>query len=244
MRLRRSLLTLVAVAALGLGGGVIVSCAHLSGQTKYVDPSTLVLERVLPPPPADGSPMERAELDEMLRIQSARTPAQAERAKEDAQISVFRLGDALGSPADFNSTRLPRVAALFDKLRMAEAAVMGAAKNSFHRKRPYDVDAQVKPVISHLDSLSYPSGHATWAFASGYVLADMVPEKRAEILARAAEYARNRTVAGVHYPSDVDAGRISGSVLAAFLFASPEFRAEEQQAAAELRSALKLPTLQ
>ena len=76
-----------------------------------------------------------------------------------------------------------------------------------------------------------------------FVLADMVPEKRAEIVARAGEFADNRVVAGVHYPSDVDAGRISGSVLAAFLFASPEFRAEEQVATAELRSALKLPAL-
>jgi acid phosphatase (class A) len=237
------LLTLFAVAAIGLGGGAIVSCAHLTGQTKYVDPSMLVLERVLPPPPSDGSPAERAELDEMLRIQGARTPAQAERAKEDATISVFRLGDALGSPAEFNKTRLPHVAALFDKVREAEWAVIGPAKKSFDRKRPYVMEPQLKPVISRLDSQAYPSGHATWAFAVGFVLADMVPEKRAEILTRAAEFAHNRTVAGVHYPSDVDAGRICGSVLAAFLFASPEFRGEEQQAAAELRSALKLPTL-
>ena len=37
----------------------------------------------------------------MLKIQAERTPAQAERAKEDADISVFRLADALGSPAVF-----------------------------------------------------------------------------------------------------------------------------------------------
>jgi acid phosphatase (class A) len=236
-------LSLLAVAALGAGGGAIVSCAHFAGQTRYVDPSALVLERVLLPPPPDGSAAERAELDEMLRIQGTRTPAQAERAKQDAKISVFRLGDALGSPAEFNESRLPHVAALFDRVRRAEAAVIGPAKASFDRKRPYVIEPQLKPVIGQLDSRAYPSGHATWAYATGFVLADMVPEKRAEILARAAEFADNRVVAGVHYPSDVDAGRVSGSVLAAFLFASPEFRAEEQVAAAELRSALKLPAL-
>jgi hypothetical protein len=37
----------------------------------------------------------------------------------------------------------------------------------------------------------------------------MVPEKASAIFDRAALYANNRAVAGVHYPTDVEAGRIS-----------------------------------
>ncbi len=209
----------------------------------YVDPASVVLERVLPPPSPPGSAAERAELDAMLEIQAERSSVQADRAKEDAKLSIFRLADALGSPPEFNEKRLPCVAGLFRKIKGAERSVVRPAKKSFDRKRPASVEPKLHPLFGARRSRAYPSGHATWAFAAGLVLADMIPEKRAEILARAAEYSDNRVVAGVHYPSDVDAGRVSGSVVAAFLFASPEFRSDEKAAAAELRTALKLPPL-
>jgi len=61
------------------------------------------------------------------------------------------------------------------------------------------------------------------------------------ILARAEEYAHNRNVGGVHYPSDVQAGQVAGTVIAAMLFACPAFQSEERAAGRELRAALGLP---
>lgn len=238
---RRRILGFLAAAALGFGGIVSISCAD--GGSRYVDPARVVLERVIPQPPAAGSAGERAELDVMLKIQAARTPAQADRAKHDAKISVFTFADAVESPADFTAEKLPKVAEFFEQVGDAERVVVRPAKEKFDRPRPYVVEPRLKPVIEHLDSKAYPSGHATWSYAVGFVLADMLPERRAQILSRAAEFADNRVVAGVHYPSDVDAGRVSGSVLAAFLFASPVFREDEKVATAELRSTLKLPPL-
>lgn len=239
MSIKRSYVALVTTLLVGLAGVVSISCAD--GGRNFIDPAVVVVERVIPPPPPAGSAAERAELDEMLRIQVQRTPAQAERAKADADTSIFRFADAIGSPPVFNESGLPKITALFKKIRDAETAVIGPAKDHYARPRPSVTEPKLDPVISVPGSMAYPSGHSAWAFAAGLVLADMLPEKRAEILARAAEFAHNRVVAGVHYPSDVDAGRISGSVLAAFLFASPEFRAEEKLATAELRAALKLP---
>lgn len=240
---RRSFLSSARVALATLLGVVSFSCAGGTGPAGYVDPAVLVLERLLPPPPAPGSTAERVELDELLKIQAERTAAEADRARDDATISIFRFGDALGSPVEFNAARLPRVAAFFEKIGEAETAVVRPAKKHFGRKRPYDVEPRLRPVIGPPGSLAYPGGHATWAFATALVLADILPERRTEVLDRAEEYARNRMVAGVHYRSDTDAGRISGSVLAAFLFASPKFRADEKLAAVELRAALKLPPL-
>jgi acid phosphatase (class A) len=206
-----------------------------------VDASTLELRRLLPPPPAAGSAEQRGELDSMLRIQSDRTPAEVEKARADAEVSVFRFADALANPPHFDARSLPLTAALFREVENEESTVMEPAKAVFARPRPFTAEPRLAPVLERPRSGSYPSGHATWAHVSGLVLADMVPERRAEILQRASEYAHNRVVAGVHYPSDVRAGELAGTALAAMLFACPRFRSEESAATAELRRALQLP---
>ena len=72
----------------------------------------------------------------------------------------------------------------------------------------------------------------------GIILGDMVPEKRTEIMARAWEYGNNRVVAGIHYPSDVEMGRISGSVIAATIMGHDDFKTEYDAAKAELRTGM------
>jgi acid phosphatase (class A) len=214
---------------------------HVPADTAHcVDPSTLDIARILPPPPAAGSRQERAELDELLRIQAHRSTAQAERAREDAEVSVFRFADALGNPDGFMPDKLPLTVKLFQAIDRDEAHVLGAAKREFARPRPFTVEPRLNPVIARPLSSSYPSGHSTWAYMTGLVLADMVPERRAQILERAAEFAHNRTVAGVHYPSDVVAGRLAGTALATLLFDCPPFERDEAAARTELRKALGL----
>lgn len=206
-----------------------------------VDSHSLDLRRILPPPPAAGSPRARAELDELLRIQAQRTPGEAGLARRDAMRNIFRFADALGDAPGFQAPRLPRTLALFRHLRIDEAAVLGPAKREFARPRPFALEPRLAPIVARPTSGSYPSGHSTWAYTTALVLADMVPERRAPLLARADQYARNRTVAGVHYPSDVEAGRLAGTALAALLFTCPAFEREEAGARMELRAALRLP---
>jgi acid phosphatase (class A) len=74
----------------------------------------------------------------------------------------------------------------------------------------------------------------------GIELANMLPEKRAQIMARAWEFGHNRVVGGIHYPSDIEMGRISGMVIAQTISTHPDFKAEFEAAKAELRAALGL----
>jgi acid phosphatase (class A) len=215
------------------------SAARSAGEC--VDPQTLSLQRLLPPPPAADSAQQKAELAEMLRIQRTRTSAEVEQARRDVETSVFRFADALGDPPAFVPGKLPRTEALFRDVGRNETAILNAAKDAFARPRPFQVDREIDPVVTRPPSWSYPSGHATWAATVAVVLADMVPERRAAILERARGYGHNRVVGGVHYPSDVQEGFVSGTVLAAMLFDCPAFAAEEAAAKAELRRALALP---
>ncbi|RVA39694.1 phosphatase PAP2 family protein, partial [Mesorhizobium sp. M7A.F.Ca.CA.004.10.1.1] len=111
-------------------------------------------------------------------------------------------------------------------------------KDIWKRPRPHQLSDLVKPAVKLSSSGSWPSGHATVGTMMGIILSDMVPEKRAEIMARASEYAHNRVVGGIHFASDVEMGRISGSVIAAVLLNRDDFKAEYEVARAELRSDL------
>ena len=206
-----------------------------------LNPTALDLTRLLAPPPSAGSREERAELDELERLQRARTPEEAAQARADADISVSRFAQALGARAPLNAASAPRTTELVSELTAAGSALVGSAKDKFARPRPFLVDSRLAPIIVRPMSAAYPSGHSTWAYAVGLVLADIVPERRNEILARAQEFAHNRSVAGVHYPSDVLAGEIAGTAIAASLFACRPFQVEEAAVAAELRPLLGLP---
>jgi len=59
--LRRTSLILCISALAGIAGLVSVSCAD--GGREFIDPAVVVVERVIAPPPAAGSALERAELD-------------------------------------------------------------------------------------------------------------------------------------------------------------------------------------
>lgn len=56
-------------------------------------------------------------------------------------------------------------------------------------------------------SPSFPSGHTTYGFTQSMVLALLVPERYAEMVARAAEFGNSRVVIGAHYAMDVLGGR-------------------------------------
>lgn len=200
----------------------------------YIDTSVFEIPRLLSPPPANDSAETRAELDEMLRIQASRSPAAAERSVKDAGVSVFRFADVIGPR--FTEQKLPVVKAFFARLLEDEGLIVGPAKDAFDRPRPFVLEPRLQPLIDRPKSSAYPSGHSTWGYTMGLVLAQMLPEKRNEIMARAKEYAHNRVVVGVHYPSDVAAGEHAASAFVAMLFLSPRFRADLAAATAELRA--------
>jgi acid phosphatase (class A) len=69
----------------------------------------------------------------------------------------------------------------------------------------------------------------------------MVPEKRAAFFERQIDYAHSRMVVGAHFPSDLEAGRLVGTVAAELLMQNPRFEHDLAAARASLRAELKLP---
>jgi acid phosphatase (class A) len=194
----------------------------------------------LAPPPASGSPAALADLQTVLAVQAARTPAEAEAAKADADRSVFRFADVLGP--NLTPATLPRTAAFFTRVAQLDKATVKTAKSYWGHPRPSVISSDVHPLsVEKPDDWSYPSGHATFGYTAAALLAHMLPEKRVALFERADIYAQHRVVMGVHYPSDVEAGRVAGAVIAAQLMDDPAWRADFNAARDELRKALALP---
>jgi len=215
---------------------VIGSAAQAEDAKPFVTNKDIDLTMILPPPPANDSAQTKAELGEVLTLQVTRTPEMAASAVADSEENVWRFANVMGP--NFNKEKLPKFSAFFDRVVETEGAVVDPAKDVWKRPRPHQLSDLVKPAVKLSSSGSWPSGHATVGTMMGIILSDMVPEKRAEIMARAAEYAHNRVVGGIHYPSDVEMGKISGSVIAAVLLNRDDFKAEYEVARAELRSDL------
>jgi len=63
------------------------------------------------------------------------------------------------------------------------------------------------PTQNLTNSPSFPSGHTTYGYAEGLLLALLVPDRYPQMIARAAEYGNDRIVLGAHYAMDVLGGR-------------------------------------
>jgi acid phosphatase (class A) len=221
-----------------------VLCMLLIGQPALADGDArspvVEVSNLLPPPPAAGSAAARQDLDAVLAVQKSRTAQEMAAAKADVEHSMFRFADAIGLTVQ--PSTLPKTAAFFDRVAKFDKVQVKQAKAYFHRPRPSVVSSEVHPLSKDKpDDWSYPSGHATFGYTTAVLLANMLPEKRAEIFARADLYAQHRIVMGAHFPSDLEAGKLAGTVIAAQILRDAQWQGDYNAARGELRKALGLP---
>lgn len=84
-------------------------------------------------------------------------------------------------------------------------------KNLVARIRPYHVIEGLQPLVKKPREFSFPSGHAGSSFASACILFRKLPKKYGIwALVLAALISVSRIYVGVHYPTDILAGVITG----------------------------------
>lgn len=84
-----------------------------------------------------------------------------------------------------------------------------AVKVAVRRPRP-DLDG-LPPLTPTVSRLSFPSAHATTSFAAARAFSGLVPQTL--LYGAAAAFALSRPYLGVHYPTDVLAGVVLGTVV-------------------------------
>ena len=95
-------------------------------------------------------------------------------------------------------------------------AASGAIKEAVDRPRPPVDDPQnLNAAVELPPSPSFPSGHATTAFAAAAAVAVLIPRLRWPALALASLVALSRVYLGVHFVLDVVVGALLGSLIGA-----------------------------
>jgi len=86
-------------------------------------------------------------------------------------------------------------------------------KAAFRRGRPDRVDNPDRSSVRMPTSTSFPSGHTASAFAFAFGAAEGIPVLALPLVPLAAAVGYSRVHTGVHYPGDVLAGAVLGSVI-------------------------------
>lgn len=197
------------------------------------------VERLVPPPPARGSRIEKDEIAEIYKAQAAATPAAKALAKHDNDYDDATIfADVLGPR--WNMAKLPKTAFLMEKVMDVDRPDSDSAKWYFKRPRPWMVDPKIQTCADYPSGPqlnSYPSGHAMLGYELGVVIASLIPEKAQAILARAQLYGENRILCGFHFRSDVTAAQQYGTVLAVEMLQHPRFHGWFLEARRELIAA-------
>lgn len=216
---------------------LVAGAGEAFAQLRVLTESEANILSVLPAPPKDGSAEAKAELEELHKIFAEATDERKALAKaDDARQNISIYTDVFG----VDLATLPLVKAVLDDVENDRKIAVDAAKTHFSRKRPPAVDPSIKPCGEIRDMLSsFPSGHASYAYASGNILVAMMPRMANEILERSSSFAESRLVCGMHFRSDIMAGQYAGTAIADRMLAHEAFTVRVDAAAEELKEAMK-----
>jgi membrane-associated phospholipid phosphatase len=177
-------------------------------------------------PPASGSAAASREIDEIVRVQAARSPATDSAIRRWAGSPTAPWDSAALRVLDFYFPLLPNVR-IATPVRAARAMALlnvamhdalvatWDAKYAYARSAPAAADPRVRALAAVSGVPSYPSEHAAAAAAAAAVLAYAFPSEDSLVWhAMAREAGEARIAAGAAYRSDVDVGTAIGRAVA------------------------------
>ena len=210
--------------------------AHSSG---YLTGREVDFRTILGPPPTVGSRIDHAD-EELVATYQTVDAERFESARLDEEQLYPRFEKAFGRPIDPKTS--PVLVALLNRALLDVDATAAAAKDYFHRPRPFQRmqlsrvcnrgDAP-KPEDHPLHGASYPSGHSVHGWTVAMILSRVDPDRAQSLTQRAQEYEESRLICGMHFPTDVEPGQVVAAAVVARLDSSSAFQADLAKARKE-----------
>jgi acid phosphatase (class A) len=211
--------------------------------TGYLVPGSLDIVKVLPAAPVVGDTL----------YETDRRVFKETRAWEGSARWSMASDDAAAGPADFlrhfscsvgvemNPANAPKIMEVAQRATRDAGREMSVAKEHFQRKRPFWIDNGniCRPREELGDTFDYPSGHTTAGWTWALVLAQLAPDRAAQILARGRSIGESRIVCGVHNASAVEGGRYTADAVMAVISSNAQFRSDVAAARLELQTLRK-----
>lgn len=230
MRIKLLAVTILASGLLAAAGPP-TSAGYLGGSV----PDTL---RILPPAPVAGTTRYEADRTTFLATRKLQGTKRWDMAKGDDNSAAILKDLSCAIGVELTARNAPTLAVMIPKVGRDSSAATNYPKDAHQRKRPFLIDEG--PIcIDKPNSHDYPSGHVTWGWTVGLIMAELAPDRATEILVRAKAFGESRLVCGVHNLSAVEAGRMNGSIVVAALHGQPAFRSDLETARAEVAAARK-----
>lgn len=186
----------------------------------YLQPAR-VQALALPAPPLPGSPTDNDDLRQLKAWQEKRTAQQCALARYEARGDYEGL---FGKISPFDPPANQEARDFFRRVLNDLDYAVGDIKDRYRRTRPFLRDKGLSPCIDRIGGYSYPSGHAVNARVFALILSELTPERREAFMDQADHAALHRVICGVHYPSDIAAGKLLGATIYDELTKSPDFQ--------------------
>lgn len=210
--------------------------------TGYLTTGALDGVALLGPPPATDSLRGQAD---RAYYNETRSLAGSARWNDAIRDNDIWAGGALKSYAcaagkEIGVRPTPTLYRLLERVELDVRTIGKPAKDHYGRLRPMVGDSQ-QICVPREDwmrtNASYPSGHAMVGWSWGLILAELAPARADGLIAAGKAVGDSRAVCGVHFPSDIEAGRTLASAMVARLHGDPEFQRDLAAARTELARA-------
>ena len=203
---------------------IIMAAMSLNAQDNAVQPyfelSQLPkLINIMPAPPAFDSPefaydVVRYGWGKQQRQDSARVEMAIRDAEWHDHAKLYlQWKEAFGLAV--NETETPEIWKLMETSLATTDPMRKETKAHYARQRPFERFNDSMPSHEEDDLRgegSYPSGHSLRGWGISLLLAQIAPERAAEIFSRGWDYCNSRVIVGAHWQSDVDASRTAASI--------------------------------
>ena len=198
---------------------------------------------LVPPPPAEKSARLADDVEAYRALTALRNGPRCAQAAKDAVLKFPAAADhfacALGVQISEQNT--PHLNMLLRRTLADAGGATYKAKDKYQRARPFMVFNEPTCTPGEEAHLrkdgSYPSGHSALGWAWALVLTQVAPERTDALAQRGRAYAQSRGVCGVHWKSDIEAGRFVGSAAVARLQSNAVFQAQLAEAKKEVAKA-------